>query len=85
MGAWLLTELAPGVRLHCLQTTKFHSAYFSIELLRPLTAEDASRNALIMNVLRRGTRTRPDMTKIAETLNDLYGAVISPSNELVVS
>lgn len=78
MGAWLLTELAPGVRLHCLQTTKFHSGYFSIELLRPLTAEDASRNALIMNVLRRGTRTRPDMTRIAETLHDLYGAAISP-------
>lgn len=78
MGAWLVTELAPGVRLHCLQTTKFHSGFFSIELLRPLTAEDTSRNALIMNVLRRGTRTHPDMTRITETLNELYGAVVSP-------
>lgn len=78
MGAWLLTELAPGVRLHCMQTTKFHSGYFSIELLRPLTAEDASRNALIMNVLRRGTRTYPDMTRVSEALNELYGAVVSP-------
>ena len=78
MGAEHITELAPGVRLHCLQTEKFHSGCFGIDLLRPLTAEDASRNALVMNVLHRGTRSCPDMARIAETLNGLYGAAVSP-------
>ena len=71
-------ELFPGVRLTTLRTDRFHSGYFGIYLLRSLSAEQASRSALLMNVLRRGTRTLPDMEKLAEALDNLYGATLSP-------
>ncbi len=78
MAMWHTAELTPGVRLHCMQTERFHSGYFSVELMRPLEAVNASRNAVLMNVLRRGTRTCPDMTRIEERLNELYGASVDP-------
>ena len=72
-------ELFPGVKLTTLRTDRFHSGYFGICLLRPLQKEQAARNALLMNVLRRGTRTLPDMEKLSEALDNLYGASLSPS------
>ena len=78
MGSWQTVEILPGIRLHCMQTQKFHSGYFSMELLRPLRAEDASRNAVLMNVLRRGTRSCPDMARITERLHELSGASVNP-------
>lgn len=73
-----IVQLFPGVRLTILRTERFHSSYFTVQLLRPLCAEDASRNGLMMSVLRRGTRTLPDMAKIADALDSLYGASIEP-------
>ena len=78
MAIWQTAEILPGVRLHSMQTDKFHSGYFSLELLCPLQAENVSRNALLMDVLRRGTRSCPDMTRITERLHELSGAVIAP-------
>ena len=74
----LARELFPGVRLTTIRTDKFHSGYFSVHLLRPLRAGDASRNALLPSVLRRGTRTLPDQTKIADALDSLYGSSLEP-------
>ncbi len=71
-------ELFPGVRLTTLRTDRFHSGFFGIYLLRPLQKEQAARNALLMNVLRRGTRTLPNMEKLSEALDNLYGASLSP-------
>lgn len=71
-------ELLPGVSLRCIRTEKFHTAYVSLSLLRPLDGADASKNALLMNVLRRGSRSLPDMEKLQEALNDAYGAGIEP-------
>ena len=74
----LARELFPGVRLTTIRTDKFHSGYFSVHLLRPLRAGDASRNALLPSVLYRGTRTLPDQTKIADALDSLYGSSLEP-------
>lgn len=71
-------ELFPGVKLTTLRTKRFHSGFFGISLLRPLDRNEASRNAVLMNVLRRGTRTLPDMEKLAEALDGMYGASLSP-------
>lgn len=70
--------ILPGVRLRCIQTDQFRSGYFSLSLLRPLDEGEAAKNALLMNVLRRGTRTLPDMEKLAEALDELYGASVEP-------
>ncbi len=74
-----VTVLFPGVRLTALRTDRFHSGCFLLQLQRPLCREEASRNALLMSVLRRGTRTRPDMESISHTLDSLYGAALEPS------
>ena len=84
MAIWQTAEILPGVRLHSMQTDKFHSGYFSLELLCPLQAENVSRNALLMDVLRRGTRSCPDMTRITERLHELSGAVIATGGGVVV-
>ena len=71
-------ELFPGVRLTTIRTDRFHSGYFGVHLLRALRREDASSNALLMNVLHRGTRTLPDMVRISEALETLYGSALEP-------
>ena len=71
--------LFPGVNLTMLRTDRFHSGCFLIQLQRPLRREDVSRNALLMPVLRRGTRTRPDMESLSRALDSLYGASLDPS------
>ena len=74
----LARELFPGVRLTTIRTDRFHSGYFSVHLLRPLRREDASQGALLMNVLHRGTRTLPDMVRLSEALETLYGSALEP-------
>ena len=71
-------ELFPGVRLTTIRTDRFHSGHFSLHLLRPLRAADASRNALLPSVLCRGTRTLPDQAKISDALDNLYGSSLEP-------
>ena len=71
-------ELFPGVRLTTIRTDKFHSGCFGVHLLRPLRAGDVSRTALLPSVLRRGTRTLPDQTRIADALDELYGSALEP-------
>lgn len=70
------TELRPGVHLRCVRTDQFHSGYLALHLLHPLSREDAARNALLMRVLRCGTRRYPSMEKLAVALEELYGAAI---------
>ena len=71
-------ELFPGVRLTTVRTDRFPCGYFSVHLLRPLRAEDASRNALLMPVLRRGTRTLPDRERISAALDKLSCTTLEP-------
>ena len=74
-----VVALFPGVNLTTLRTERFHSGCFLISLQRPLCREEASLNALLMSVLRRGTRTRPDMESLSQTLYTLYGTSLEPS------
>jgi len=72
-------EIMPGVVMTCLHTDKFKTGFMSVMLLTQLTREDAAKNALIPNVLRRGTLRYPDMEKLSAALDELYGARIEPS------
>lgn len=72
-------ELLPGVRLCCIRTEKFRTAVFSVRFLRELNQEDASKNALLMNVLSRGCRSFPDMESLQAEMDSAYGAVIEPN------
>ncbi len=71
-------EILPGVRLRVVQTDRFKTACFSASFLLPLNYENASKNALIPSVLRRGTKNHPDMTRLTSALDALYGARVEP-------
>ena len=68
----------PGVHLTAVQTVKFKTGCFSVNLLRPLNRQEAARNALLPNVLLRGTAAHPTMQAISEHLDTLYGASMGP-------
>ena len=71
-------EILPGVFLTCLQTDKFKTGLLSVSFLTRLCREEASQNALIPSVLRRGTVYHPDMDALAARLDSLYGARVEP-------
>ncbi len=68
--------LTPGVTLrHCLDH-RFKKSAMSIQLLRPMDADEAANNALLPAVLLRGTRAHPDLRWITWRLDELYGASV---------
>lgn len=72
------TEIMPGVWLSHLHTDKFKTACLSVSLLTQLSRESAALNALVPYVLRRGTRSCPDMEALAARMDELYGTAIEP-------
>ncbi len=70
------TEILPGVYLTAVQSDKFKTGCFSLNLLRPMKKKEAAANALIPSVLLRGSETCPDIASISAKLDELYGASI---------
>ena len=66
-------QLRPGVWLNLVRTDRFKTGCFSFNLLRPLTMEAAAPNALLPSVLLRGSQEYPDMQRISQRLDTLYG------------
>ena len=69
--------LSGGVTLRCVPDGRFKKGALSIQLLRPMCAQEAALNALLPAVLLRGTRSHPDLRSITWRLDDLYGASVS--------
>lgn len=64
----------PGTaRLFIHRTRRFKTAALKIRLVEPLDT-NASARALLSGLLRRGTRTSPDLRAITRRLEELYGA-----------
>ena len=70
------TQILPGVYLTAVQSDKFKTGCFSLNLLRPMKKEEAAANALIPSVLLRGSVQHPDIASISAKLDELYGASI---------
>lgn len=70
--------LLPGVTLRVFRDTRFKQGCLSVQLIRPMSAEEAALNALLPNVLLRGTQPHPTLRAITEHLDMLYGASVSP-------
>lgn len=71
-------DILPGVRLTAVHTGKFKTCLLGMTLLAPLEAQNASSNALIPMVLRRGTREHPDLESLSAAMDELYGGSIEP-------
>ena len=69
-------QLMPGVFLTAIESRKFKTGCFSVNLLRPLSRAEAAKNALIPAVLLRGCRSFPDIRSVSRRLDELYGATV---------
>lgn len=71
-------RLAEQVDLISVRTDKFKTGAFSVTLAVPLREETATANALIGDVLYRGSRKHPDIEAISLATDELYGASVGP-------
>lgn len=67
-------EIGKGIGLNTISTDKFKSCLISISFIRVLSKEEASYNALIPAVLKRGTMNYKTSIDIQKRLEELYGA-----------
>lgn len=71
--------LMDNVYLTYIPSEKFKTSFFSAQLVMPLQKETAGLNALLVNVLSRGTLRFPDMRSLSAQLDRLYGARLEPT------
>lgn len=67
-------NLKEGINLHIINTNKFKTNLVAVFLTTKLNKENVTKNALIPMVLRRGSCTLPDIEKINNKLDEMYGA-----------
>ena len=70
-------ELSPNINLYTLKTKQFKTDSVGVFFERPLSNEEASKNALLAAVMKRGTRNFPKSRDLYRELDNLYGAVYS--------
>jgi len=71
--------LMDNVYLTYVPSEKFKTGFLSAQMVAPLDEDTAPRNALLVNVLNRGTVRCPDMAAIGRELDLLYGARLEPT------
>ena len=72
-------KIAENTCLTYIPSEKFKTSFFSAQMIVPLSRETAALNALLVNVLSRGTVRCPDMAAIGRELDMLYGAQLEPT------
>ena len=71
-------KILPGVVLRCYRDTRFKQGCLSLQLIRPVKEQESAMNALLPAVLLGGSRRCPDLRRITQHLDMLYGASVSP-------
>ena len=67
------TQLLPGVTLHCYRDTRFKQGCLTFQFLRSMEKKEAALNALLPDVLLRGTRVHPNIRSINQHMDANYG------------
>ena len=70
-------KIKDGVNLHYIEDTKFKTTTLGVYIHTPLSRENASLNALLPMVLRRGSESYQSFEQIEKRLADLCGAVLN--------
>lgn len=65
-------EIKKGIFVSVVKTDKFKTNLLTVNLLTPLSAETASLNSLLTDVLKRGTVSFPTMQSLNKKQDDLY-------------
>ncbi len=63
-----------GYTLHLLETEKYKTTTFSIQIKRKIEEENVTKRALLAQVLKAGTESYPSSLHIHRLLEDMYGA-----------
>ncbi len=66
-------SLLDGVNLYYIADSRLKTTSLYLYLHRPLSRAEATKNALLASVLKRGTQKLPDMRAVNQHLEDLYG------------
>ena len=69
-------DIKKGVRVHYIETDKYKTNTLSFYFYRSLKKEEASLNALLMQVLRRGGKGYETTADLERYLEEQYGAVM---------
>lgn len=73
-------QIAFGVNLNYIKTTKFKTNYMSINFIAPLAKESVSLNSLLPLVLMRGSSKYPSQLELNKRLQYLYSVSIAARN-----
>ncbi len=71
------TEIKKGVNLYLFPEKKFKTYYAGIYIHTPLCEENATENALLPLILKRGSKNYPSKAEISKKLDMLMGANLS--------
>ncbi|MBR5236195.1 MAG: insulinase family protein [Clostridia bacterium] len=74
MNAIKTYEVKPGIRLHHIPAEQFKTVSVGIHFHRQLTKSEAASNALLTDVMQRGSSKLKDMAAINRYMQALYGA-----------
>jgi predicted Zn-dependent peptidase len=78
LDEWFTTdELPNGIDLHVMQTSKFKSNAITAVFYSDLTEDTVTPNAILPEVLTRGTRRWPRTAELMQNLDSLYGTGLS--------
>lgn len=69
-----IKQIKEGIKFHKIETNKFKTNLFAIFLSLPITKETVTKNALLVSILRRGTKEFESQELISKTLENMYGA-----------
>ena len=69
-----------GAKLFAIRTDRFKSELLTLQFALPTTPDTAQQNALLFELLRRGTERYPTKALFHRHLDDLYSTAITPFN-----
>lgn len=69
-------EIGKNVELHLIKSKKFKTDLINVYYLRPLTMEEATKNALITRILDRGCAKYPTAQLLNQFLEERYGMAL---------
>ena len=68
--------LTDRIAVNIIDVDKFKSNYLSVSFVVPFDKQSSAKNVLIMKILKRGTKTYPNMIALSKKLEYLYSADI---------
>ena len=73
----LRVNITEGMNLNLIKTDKLKSNLISFYIIMPLNRKDATKNALIPLVLKRGTKNHNTNLELERKLEEMYGSSMS--------